>query len=346
MTLAIAVRLLDALPDPAASTLARSVIEIWLVQWLPASLAVGVGIGLLDQKVRSAWKRRLGALVLVVFFAVIYLFVELTAFAAMAQAVGYVPLPAKISSDYVSFYAGQASICAIYFGLLAWFYLRQQDAERSNAALGNLQLAGLRVTQAVAQDRLRAIQSHVDPDFLFAALSHVQTEYGRDATQAQAALDEVIIFLRSALPRRHAADRAFADEAALAQSFLRLAALIECRPFVLRVSFADSASEAAAFPPHLCLPLVRVMASLIAPEQSMHLSGRVVESRFQVTLVMPLTNPKQDSLVTMTALATAVSSAKQSLAAIYGSDASLFDYAANQRFHINIEIPYAPSANR
>ena len=58
---------------------------------------------------------------------------------------------------------------------------------------------------------------------------------------------------------------------------------------------------------------------------------------------MPLINPKDDTLTTMAA---AVSTAKQSLAAIYGFDALLHDYSANQRFHINIEIPYAPSANR
>ena len=343
MMLFIAVRLIDALPGSAGSTLLRSLIEIWLIQWLPASLAVGVGIGLLDQRVSFAWQRGLGALVLVALSSAGCLFFARAAFVVIARAVGYVTMTTEISADYASFFLGTASMGAIYLGLLAWFYLRAQDTERSAAALSDVQLAGLRVTQAVAQDRLKTIQSHVDPDFLFSALSYVQAEYQRDAIKAQAALDDVIAFLRAALPRPHADDRTFADEIALTQSFLRLAALIERRQFELRISFADPASESAAFPPDMCLPLVRAMASLIAPDQSMHLSGRVVESRFQVTLVMPLISQKECALATM---ATAVSAAKQSLAGIYGSDAALLDYSANQRFHINIEIPYAPSANR
>ncbi len=343
MMLFIAVRLIDALPGSAGSTLVRSVIEIWLIQWLPASLVVGVGIGLLDQRVSFAWQRGLGALALVAFASVGCLFFTRASFGLIARDIGYVTMPSEISADYASFILGTASMGAIYLGLLAWFYLRAQDTERSAAALSDVQLAGLRVTQAVAQDRLKAIQSHVDPDFLFAALSHVQAEYHRDATKAQAALDDVIAFLRAALPRRHAEDRTFADEIVLAQSFLRLAALIERRQFLLRISFADSASESAAFPPDICMPLVRAMALIIAPDQSMHLSGRVVESRFQVTLVMPQINQKADTLANM---ATAVGIAKQSLAAIYGSDAALLDYSANQRFHINVEIPYAPSTNR
>ena len=343
ITLVIAIRLIDALPGPAWSTLTRSLVEIWLMQWLPAALAVGVSIGLLDQWVRRPWQRVMGALALVMFFAIASLLYQHSALAILGQYIGFVPLGDEIAADRASFYLGQMTIGAIYFALLAGFYLKVQDAQCAGAALSTAQLNGLRMTRAVAQSRLSSIQAHVDPDFLFAALSHVQAEYQRDAVQAQAALDEVITFLRSALPRRHAEDRAFREEIALAESYLRLAGLIEDRTFALRTSFADSASEAAAFPPHICLPLVRAMALILAPDQSMHLSGRVVQSRLQVTLVMPLTNPNANASAS---LSIAVSAAKQSLAAIHGADATLLDYIAQQHFHINIEVPYAPCADR
>ena len=343
ITLVIAIRLIDALPGSAWSTLARSFGEIWLMQWLPAALAVGVGIGLLDQWVRRPWQRVMGALALVGFFAIASLLFQHSALAILGQYIGFVPLGDEIAADRASFYLGQMTLGAVYFALLAGFYLKVQDAQCAGAALSTAQLNGLRMTQAVAQSRLSSIQAHVDPDFLFAALSHVQAEYPRDAVRAQAALDEVIAFLRAALPRRHAEDRAFAEEIALVESYLRLAGLIEGRQFVLHTSFADTATEAAAFPPHICLPLVRAMASIIAPDQVMQLSGRVVESRFQVTLVMSLINP---DATTLAPVSIAVRTAKQGLAAIHGSDATLHDYAANQRFHINIEVPYAPCADR
>ena len=69
ITLVIAIRLIDALPGSAWSTLARSFGEIWLMQWLPAAIAVGVGVGLLDQWVRRPWQRAIGALTVVGFFA-------------------------------------------------------------------------------------------------------------------------------------------------------------------------------------------------------------------------------------------------------------------------------------
>lgn len=339
----LAIRLIDALSGPAWSTLIRSVAEIWLALWLPSVLTVGVGIGLIDQQIRRTWQRQLGVLALVFLPPVVFLLFHQFVLAIVARKFGFVPLVDEIAADRSSFYWGQSSTGFLYLGLLAWFYLKVQDAERSGAALGATQLAGLRFTQAVAQDRLSSIQAHVDPDFLFAALSHVQGEYRRDAVKAQLALDEVIVFLRSALPRRHAEQRAFAEEIALAESYLRLAGLINGRQFELRTSFADAASEVAGFPAQLCLPLIKAMASIVAAEQAMHLKGRVVDSRFRVTMTMPVNNYDTAALAPLTA---AVNAAKQVLAATCGPAATLQDYSANQHLHINIEVPYAPSANR
>ena len=343
MMLAIAVRLVDALPGSAASTLTRSVVEIWLLIWLPASLALGVGIGLIDQKLRSPWQRGLAALVLVACLSVVYLLVELTAFDALARAFDFTPFPDQIAADRYGFILGQSSWSAINFGLLAWFYMRTQDAQRSSAALHEVQLTGLRATQAVAQDRLSAIQSQVDPDFLFAALSFVQAQYQNNPAQAQVALDEVITFLRAAMPGRQAEDRAFVEEAALAKAYLQVLRRISHCRCELNISFADSASKTAGFPPQICLPLVKAAAQIHTTDPSIRLLARVSGSRFQVTMDVP--GCKRDEVATRPLL-TAVKAARQALAAIHGADATLQLGSMHPHFQINIEIPYAPSAHR
>jgi sensor histidine kinase YesM len=77
------------------------------------------------------------------------------------------------------------------------------DLKRNRESTARLQAAALRRTQAardVLQTRLQAMQARVEPQFLFDTLDRIGEIYERDAAGGQRTIDELIVYLRTAMP--------------------------------------------------------------------------------------------------------------------------------------------------
>jgi hypothetical protein len=130
--------------------------------------------------------------------------------------------------------------------------LRSEEALRRLQQLQREQQAARR---RLVETQLQAMQARVDPQMFFDVLDSVQRLYATDPPRAEALLDELIVFLRAALPRLRSASSTLAQELELATSYFRLQALRGGAPAAVRITLPD-ALAARAFPAGVILPLL------------------------------------------------------------------------------------------
>ena len=143
--------------------------------------------------------------------------------------------------------------------LLAAFLVYQHNGQaRSDEAarrLQRLQREQQAARRRLVEAQLQAMQARVDPQMFFDVLDSVQRIYTTDAPRAEALLDELITFLRAALPRLRSASSTLAQELELAASYFRLQTLRGVAAVAVRITLPDALS-ARAFPAGVILPLL------------------------------------------------------------------------------------------
>ncbi len=143
----------------------------------------------------------------------------------------------------------------LFGGLAVFVYVRLSRARREQAAFEAAELARVDASREVLRSQLAAMQARVEPAFLFNALRQVEAQYQRDAGSGERALDDLIAYLRAALPQLRAEESTLAREAALAEAYLRI---VKGR-MGSRLEFAfdiPPALRESRFPPMLLQPLV------------------------------------------------------------------------------------------
>ena len=131
----------------------------------------------------------------------------------------------------------------------------QSRSEEASRRLQQLQREQQAARRRLVEAQLQAMQARVDPQLLFDVLDRAQRLYTTDAPRAEALLDELIVFLRSALPRLRSASSTLAQELELAASYFRLQTLRGGAPAVVRITLPDVLA-ARAFPAGVILPLL------------------------------------------------------------------------------------------
>jgi hypothetical protein len=130
---------------------------------------------------------------------------------------------------------------------------RQQRADRRLAAVQQAQRVARR---NVVDAQLRAMQAQVDPPFFFAALDAIEALYRDDLARAEAAFEELVRFLRAALPTVGVLSTVLGRELDLAAACVRIHALTGRTDCVLRLDVGDGLRR-RPFPAGVLLPLVR-----------------------------------------------------------------------------------------
>ncbi len=131
----------------------------------------------------------------------------------------------------------------------------QARSEEASRRLQQLQREQQAARRRLVEAQLQAMQARVDPQMFFDILDSVQRLYATDAPRAEALLDELIAFLRAALPRLRSASSTLAQELELAASYFRLQALRGVAPAAVRITVPDRLST-RAFPAGVILPLL------------------------------------------------------------------------------------------
>jgi hypothetical protein len=149
-------------------------------------------------------------------------------------------------------------------GLLFAVYCRTHD--RQLATIRSAQAAELARADAqrdIVASRLQVLQARVEPELLFEVLADVKLAYLRDPAAAGMLLDDLIAYLRAALPQMRAGPSTLLREAALAEAYLKVTPTGRSGALVTEVRIAEHVG-AIPFPPMVLLPLVHA-ASEVAP---------------------------------------------------------------------------------
>jgi hypothetical protein len=163
--------------------------------------------------------------------------------------------------DEMQFMQVRETLGVLVFGGLGFLLVEVRRRRRlSNEALATILHQRAALSRRVFESRLAAMQAQVEPQFLFNTLVDVEAHYERDAKGAARILDDLITYLRVALPRLRetgaTAGTHLAEEIDLVRAYLEVvAARHQGRP---QVRFAvETECARARFYPMLLLPLVQ-----------------------------------------------------------------------------------------
>jgi LytS/YehU family sensor histidine kinase len=84
-------------------------------------------------------------------------------------------------------------------GILIYVWLR--NARRASEALARAEIERSDAERKLVTSQVEAVEAEVDPGFVFSTLETIENTYDRDRAAADAMLDELIAFLRAAIPK-------------------------------------------------------------------------------------------------------------------------------------------------
>ena len=142
-------------------------------------------------------------------------------------------------------------ICA----LATFGYFHRRLAQHHVATLRGVQLERAQLARRAFEARLQAMQARVEPQFLFNTLAQVERLYDIDARRADRMLDDLIVYLRAALPQLRETTSTLARELELAKAYLNIVeAGMGDRLAVETAVFKDGGD--VRVPPMVLLPLI------------------------------------------------------------------------------------------
>jgi hypothetical protein len=149
-------------------------------------------------------------------------------------------------------------------GLLFAIYVRLR--ERELATIRDVQAAEIERAHSqrdLVESRLKVLQARVEPELLFGALADVEQFYCRDPASAEALLDDLIAYLRAALPQMRRDASTLSRETALVAAYLKVVPAARDGELAVASNVAPSLAD-ASFPPLVLLSLASGAAKVRA----------------------------------------------------------------------------------
>ena len=140
-------------------------------------------------------------------------------------------------------------------GCGGFLYADARAARRTAALLRSAELDRLRRSKQALESRLQAMQARVEPRFLFNTLAQVEQLYRDDPPLAARMLDELIAYLRAAMPKMRDTASTVGQEVDLVRAYLGIVGM----RLGERLAFAfdvPAATRHTRMPPMMLLPLV------------------------------------------------------------------------------------------
>jgi len=220
-----------------------------------------------------------------------------------------------------------AFVFALIMALLFFAHLRRSRAqEEATVRLVAAQEAQHEARRRLVQERLQAVQARIDPQLLFDMLDAVRRAYEDDAARAERLLDELVNFLRAALPRLRSRSSSVLREAQLARAYAQLRTLAGAADIHMRLEVSSEVAD-ARFPPGVLLPL------LVDVLDGRNAACGLTATRASANCELVLTLPARP-------LDTAVALVRSLLADLYGTTAELAMAHANGVVSATVKVPY------
>ncbi len=124
-------------------------------------------------------------------------------------------------------------------GAILWIINDRRRAQRARARMHGAELERIAAEKRSIESDLQALQARVEPQFLFNTLAQVKELYEQSAERGERMLDELIAYLRAAMPKMRDTSSTVGQELDLVRAYLaivkvrlgdRLTYEIESRP--------------------------------------------------------------------------------------------------------------------
>jgi hypothetical protein len=135
-------------------------------------------------------------------------------------------------------------------------YVNQRTALAAIRRMHAAEQARAAARRRTIESRLQAMQARVEPAFLFDTLARVRDLYEVDAGRAGTMLDDLITYLRAALPHLRESTSTLGREVELVRAFVDIVRAGLDRSLQSRIDVADTARD-VPLPAMLLLPLVQ-----------------------------------------------------------------------------------------
>jgi len=220
-------------------------------------------------------------------------------------------------------------------GLLLWVHVQWRAARRGAQALHRAEHERHALAQQAETSRLLALQSRIEPQWLFDVMAHIRTLWRRDRGAGAMLLDDTIATLRNAMPPP-AMQSTLGRERALVDGQLRIrGALHGAAAATIEVDIPPSVAH-ARFAPLLLWPLVQwLLDAQTAPTRWRLEAGELISAAGKPRLVLRL----HSSEARWPDDATVIALLRTRLAAVHGGSAELKANAEAAGIAIELQVP-------
>jgi hypothetical protein len=157
-------------------------------------------------------------------------------------------------------------------GFAVFFYADRRAARKTEARLREAELEHLRKSKLALESRLQAMQARVEPQFLFNTLSQVERLYELDRSIGQRMLDDLIVYLRAAMPLMRSTSSTVAQELELARAYLNIVKVRLGNRLTFEIDVPEGIGD-ACLPPMMLLPLID--HAIVVGLEKTHAEGRI-----------------------------------------------------------------------
>jgi hypothetical protein len=143
----------------------------------------------------------------------------------------------------------------IWGSIIVFIYVNRRTALLAAARMNAAQVQRADAQRRTLESRLQALQARIEPQFLFNTLAQVHELYDRDPVRGGEVLDDLIVYLRAALPHLRDSMTTLEQELKLASAYLSIVRVRLGGRLALHVDVSQ-AEAAARVPPMILLPLL------------------------------------------------------------------------------------------
>lgn len=237
--------------------------------------------------------------------------------AILEQGLAYSSMTMQLHGFVVSF-----TMALLYFAHLR----RSRENEVAAVRLAAAQAAQRNTRRRIAQTRVQELQARIDPQVLFQMLDTVRRLYESDPGRAEQYLDELVVFLRTALRRVRSTWSSLSREVELACAFVSLHTLAASRAAGFAIDIAADAGS-ARFPPGVLLPLLD--SAIARGDNRLSLGARCESGATCVVLTLDAPLPES-----------ALARVRAVLRELHGTSAALEIEDADGLFRTIVRVPH------
>jgi len=229
--------------------------------------------------------------------------------------------------------------CAVF-----WVIIDRRRERQARERMHRAELDRIDAERRSIESDLQAMQARVEPQFLFNTLAHVKQLYESDPTRGERMLDELIAYLRAAMPKMRDTSSTVSQEIELARAYFGIVRQRLGEGLSFEVDMTREVGD-ARMPPMMLLPLIdHAIAHSRAGARSsgsIHILASIADRKLRLDITDTGAGflPENDG--------EDITGIRERLATLFGGDASLsLQRRGEGATEALLEFPFEPAPRR